>query len=105
MDNLPDYDADGFVEAISKMKMVIATSCKVSNAYIGKYKNFLQWVKENKDNMALNAQGPLFVTRTNVDRYFTTVCVHRNGNHNATNQIYQALQWFYSNVESLLVIL
>jgi hypothetical protein len=100
MNNVPFDDDDGFVQAITKMKTVIATGRKVSKAYIGEYKNFLQWVKENKDDLGLDAQGPVFVNRTNVDRYFTTVCVNRNGNRNTANRIYQALQWFYSNVET-----
>jgi hypothetical protein len=71
---------------------------KTSRAYKNVYVRFCKWVK---DNLPPQEQvDGVYITRSNVDQFFSRHVVNCYGLKATTSRIAVALQWFYSNVEN-----
>ena len=74
----------------------VRTHTTCDPTYVSEWDRYVKWVKSQA---SLNTQQPPFLTRSNVDHYFTRVVAHRKGVPNTINRIGNALQWFASHRE------
>jgi hypothetical protein len=70
---------------------------KTSRTYQNEYKMYCRWVRDNLPTEEL-ANGR-YITRSNIDAYYSRFVVHRNGMMPTITRIAPALKWFYTNVE------
>ena len=70
---------------------------KTSQTYKAEYVKFCKWVR---DNLPAEEQvDGLYLTRSNIDEYFSRFVVNRYGLKATITRIACSLQWFYTNVE------
>lgn len=101
----PIFEADeAFKAAWDKFSLITSTRRGIDNSYKLEYKNFLSWLYVTRsspvgDMLGLQTGGPVFITETNVNEYFTQGIHHRNANADGMARIHRALQWAFDNVE------
>ena len=81
-------------QAVNHATIMDMTSCDKS--YTSEYKRFSDWVKTQP---ALATAVAPFLTRRNVDHYFTRVISCRNGCPNSMGRIVNALDWYAKHRE------
>jgi hypothetical protein len=74
----------------------VMDSAHCDKSYVSEYKRFTDWV-QNQEELATAV--PPFITRANVDHYFTRVVALRTCDPNGIGRVSNALDWYASNRE------
>jgi hypothetical protein len=82
--------------AANQATLAAGTNC--DSTYHGNYNNFVAWVKNQP---LLETQVEPFITRVNVDHYFTRVVARKRGQKNTIRRILNALVWYAKNREHI----
>ena len=83
-------DPDAILQAEKeKNAVLLSQNVNVDPSYINEYKRFVKWVKAQPE---LETQRAPFISRRNIDHYFSRVVVYRTGTQNTIGRIVSALQ-------------
>lgn len=69
-----------------------------NQSYQNEWNRFKKWVDENLEELGLDEPSP-YLTRWNVDAYFSAAVIHRDGQQNSIRRIVSALEWYARYVE------
>jgi hypothetical protein len=75
---------------------MIITNASCDKSYTSEYKIFVKWVKAQPGLATTEAP---FLTRVNLDHYFTRVITRRKGCSNSMRRVLNALDWYAHNRE------
>ena len=73
----------------------MARMATADKSYVNVWNKYVKWIKECPK---IRATEPPFLTRTNIDHYFTRVIANKNVSANTAGRYVSALQWYADNL-------
>ena len=93
-----DKDADEVLEEGRAGNQITLAGKDPDKTYASEFKRFKKFVLEDENLTTVSAP---FITRENINHYFTRVIAVRLGVRNTIGRVVNALQWFADNREYL----
>ena len=86
---------DIFEDSQAANQQTIAEANTCNGTYTSEFERFKKWIR-SQPNLGPDAQGS-FLTRKNIDHYFTRVCATRKGKVNTLRRCVNSLEWYAKN--------
>jgi hypothetical protein len=90
---------------MDKLQSYMAQGNKINDTYLREYIYFVQFIHNNQhsDDIPVQVTDDMdgcIITRNNINQYFVACVPNCHVNKNSANRIHQALQFFYSKIQS-----